>query len=69
MTLMRTLGFSTRYEICQRVLSMMTEKANEQIYRIPANNEQEKQYKFNVMNRLGRSRAFVELRRLQINHF
>jgi len=54
------LRFSTRYEICQRVLSLMTEKANTLIYW----SRVDPQYKFNVMNRLGRSRALVELCRL-----
>ena len=66
MALMRTMRFSTRYEICQRVLSLMTKKTNEQIYGIEANSEQEKQYKFNVMNRLGKNRALIELRRLEV---
>ena len=45
---------------------MMTEQANKQIYSMEANSEQEKQHKFNVMNRLGRSRALIELRRLEV---
>ena len=60
------LRFATRYEICQRVLALMTEKATDQIYWKRCLSDQEVAYKFRVMQGLGRRRAFVELRRLEL---
>ena len=57
----RSLRFSTRYKICQQILSLMTKKAT-MIYNSSAN----KQFKFNIMMHLGRKRSLVEIRRLEV---